>query len=166
MPPLTIKSLIGRVDFESSITAKRPNYVLEGKRRETLIICASLHERKGKTQQAVSQTSWWNFESFCGAKRCFKDDLRKSCTTADVFHPCRRANLPLIIALCPPAFRCVPLKSPSKCGRQRLSGASALPLPSCAHCARFAGCLCFFVFFLRRASIKFRAPRFYASVSA
>lgn len=43
-------------------------------------------------------------------------------------------------------FQCVHLKSASKCGRQRLPGASALLLLSCAHCVRFAGCFCFFVF--------------------
>lgn len=82
---------------------------------------------------------------------------RKSCATADVFYPCRKANLPLVIALCPPVFHCVPLKSPSKCGRQRLAGVSALHLPSRAHCVRFAGCLCcfFLLFFL------LFAPRLY-----
>lgn len=68
---------------------------------------------------------------------------RKSCTTADAFYLCRQSNLPFIIALCPSLFHCVYLKSASKCGRQRLPGASALLLPSCAHCVRFAGCFCF-----------------------
>lgn len=80
---------------------------------------------------------------------------RKSCTTADAFYLCRQSNLPFIIALCPSLFHCVYLKSASKCGRQRLPGASALLLPSCAHCVRFAGCFCFLFSFLCQASIKF-----------
>lgn len=92
--------------------------------------------------------------------------LRKSSTTADVFYPCRQTNLPLIIALRLSLFQCVCLKSPSKCGRQCLPGASALLLPSCAHCVCFAGWFCVFVFVLCQASIKFPASHCSASLSA
>lgn len=109
--------------------------------------------KRKNTASSVTDQLVEFFSVFVVQRDASKNYLRKSCTTADVFHPCRRANLPLIIALCPPVFRCVPLESSSKCGRQRLSGASALLLPSCAHCVRFAGCLCFFCFLF--------APRLY-----